>query len=268
VDDDLGARETFQATLRLEGFTVATAGSGAEALAKARSRQFDFLLLDLNLGDMLGTDVARVLRNEAALVPFALMSAYLTTEVTVEAMKLGAWDVMDKPVTTERLHHAVFCAIAEISDPTHRTTPLRTLLSQRPESMAERWAVFVLRACFSKTDLRTVREWAERVYVSQTSLSESCQLLGIAAKDARDLMRCLRAVLRSAHLGCPLQTLFYVGDRRTLRSLLERARVDADGQPPSADEFLHDQQFVPCENDGVQALRKLLNAGVFRSAVS
>lgn len=103
VDDDLGTRETFDWALRSSGVRVRTSPSGRDAIRVMQTDRFSLLLIDLELGDMRGTDVIRAMQTEAAHLPFVLMSAFLTTEVIVEAMRLGAVDVVDKPLSIDDL---------------------------------------------------------------------------------------------------------------------------------------------------------------------
>ena len=103
VDDDLGTRETFDWALRSSGIRVRTSASGRDAIKLAKVDAFDLLLVDLELGDMRGTDVIRAVRTESACAPFVLMSAFLTTDIIVQAMRLGAVDVVDKPISVDDL---------------------------------------------------------------------------------------------------------------------------------------------------------------------
>jgi hypothetical protein len=130
----------------------------------------------------------------------------------------------------------------------------------RPTSTAERWAMYVFRACAAPGDLKTLEAWAECVGVSYSSLRESCSLLGIRPHDARELTRMLRAVMRSILDDCPPSALLDVSDSRTLRILLERAGVGAGACPVemSVEEFLSRQRFVPTGNAGLRVLSKLL----------
>src|SRR5262249_45269022 len=144
---------------------------------------------------------------------------FLTTEVTVDAMRLGAADVLEKPVTIEHLRGVVLSLLGDRSS--EQGTGPRTPGIQ-PRSAAERWAIHVLKACGSDHDLTTVGEWAAYVGLSRTSLDECCQLAGVHPLDARDLMRLLRALRQAGVEGCPPETLLLVSDRRTLRKLLER----------------------------------------------
>ena len=103
IDDDPGTCETIASTLRAHGVLVETADCGAAGLAMARSSRFDLLVLDLKLPDMLGTDFVRTLQRGGGRIPFVLVSGFLSTAMTVEAMKLGAVDVVEKPFEVDDL---------------------------------------------------------------------------------------------------------------------------------------------------------------------
>jgi two-component system response regulator AtoC len=164
VDDDPGTRETFDWALRSCGVRVRTSASGADAIELAQTHTFDLLLLDLELRDMRGTDVIRVVRTPTVCVPFVLISAFLTTEVTVEAMRLGALHVLDKPVSIDDLPPLVVAALAGQRAP--KTRPRATVLAnltrladtKHARSTAERWAFNVIKGCLAEADPRTLKE--------------------------------------------------------------------------------------------------------------
>ena len=110
IDDDPGTRETVRLALRPMGFRVETAASAAEGMAIARLGPFDVMLVDLRLPDMVGIELVRVLRKDVGDLRFVLLSGFLTTAVTVEAMKPGAVDVVEKPVHMDDLV-ALVCSI-------------------------------------------------------------------------------------------------------------------------------------------------------------
>jgi YesN/AraC family two-component response regulator len=99
IDDDQGTVETFAFILRLEGFDVSTAQTGAAALDLLRSESHDVVLADLQLPDMTGLDVLRTLHRSKPHVPCVIMTAFGTVASTVEAMRLGAQDFVEKPLT-------------------------------------------------------------------------------------------------------------------------------------------------------------------------
>lgn len=258
VDDDLGTRGTFSWALRRAGFSVAAVGSGREALDLARSERFDLLLLDLQLPDLSGIAVARSLSSESKRTPFMLMSAFLNTQATVEAMKLGALNVLEKPIDIQCLVATVKSAVSESCERMEST--VRTKNETNAGSAAEKWAKLVLNACSSASDLRTLQEWARFAALSVSSLSECCRLVGVPAHDARDFARVLRAVIRSDGEPWSPEVIFSVSDRRTLEHLLRRAGIETKGGIAclSVSEFLEKQQFIASDNAAYGVLRRLL----------
>lgn len=265
IDDDLGTCETIASTLRAHGVRVETADCGAAGLAMARSNRFDLLVLDLKLPDMLGTDFVRTLHRGGERIPFVLVSGFLSTAVTVEAMKLGAVDVVEKPFEVDDLLHLLHSDGRSPARPAQAgglseaqsdvTPPLR-----RPRSAAERWAMYVLKACESEGDLKTLEDWATFVGLSYTSLRESCRMVDVRPHDARDLMRLLRAVIRSRRTGYPPEVLLDVSDGRTLKALFVQAGIDLPSRANavSVEEFLKSQVFVCPDNAGLGVLRNML----------
>lgn len=263
VDDDPGLRDSCYWALRSAGFRVSTAATGGEALAQAKQAQVDFMLVDLRLPDMLGTDLIRGLP-AGVRAPFALISGFLSVATTVEAMKLGAVDVVEKPVDVEDVLALVEAVMDDAPPAPVRGLSDRAAVSTlpRPGSVAERWATYVLAACGAEGDIRTLRDWAMCAGVSYTGLRECCGLVDIVPHQARDFARIFRAVWRSSLDETPLEALMDVGDQRTLDSLLARAGLDEPGSPTlTVDLYLELQKFVALDNPGLRALRRLLDAG-------
>jgi len=262
IDDDVGTTETFGAVLRPAGFHVGTAACGADGLAMARSGLFDVLLIDQRLPDMLGTDLARSIRQDDPNVPFVLMSAWLTTDVTVLAMKLGASNVIEKPLTIEMMRDAVLSTLKNRPEAPAagaiRTAniPRRVSEDQPSGSAAARWAAYVLKACDSGVDLRTLKDWGRSAHASRSTLIEICYLVGIQPRDARDFTRLLRALIHSKTNRCQPEALLAVGDRRTLHALMQRAGLGAGSNVAtmSVGQFLRTQQLIARDNEGLKVL--------------
>src|SRR5262245_35524968 len=97
VDDDVDLCRLLATLLREPGHAVRAVHTGEEALrALQRPPDYDLVLLDLRLGDSDGIDVLRKLRALDASVPVIVMSGFATVERAVDAMKLGATDVLAK----------------------------------------------------------------------------------------------------------------------------------------------------------------------------
>ncbi|HEY3355331.1 MAG TPA: sigma-54 dependent transcriptional regulator [Polyangia bacterium] len=107
ADDEALIRQSLRTALTQEGFAVATAACGAEALARLQEERPDVVVLDLVLGDM---DGLAVLERLAADVPEAkvlVITAHGSIETAVAAMKLGAYDFIRKPFELEEVIAAV-----------------------------------------------------------------------------------------------------------------------------------------------------------------
>ena len=103
VDDEKNILVTLSRALRVEGFDVDVAGSGQLALEKAKVKSYDAVLLDVQLGDLDGLEVMRMLRAENEDLPVLIMSGHGTIETAVAATRIGAFDFLEKPIGTERL---------------------------------------------------------------------------------------------------------------------------------------------------------------------
>jgi two-component system response regulator AtoC len=97
VDDEELTLRTISRGLRQEGFEVATAASGEDALAHFESEKPDITLLDIVLPGMDGVEVLRRIKQASPTALVVMMSAYHLVDRAVEAMKLGAYDYLIKP---------------------------------------------------------------------------------------------------------------------------------------------------------------------------
>jgi DNA-binding NtrC family response regulator len=105
VDDEKNLRDGLSEAVRDLGYEPLAAASGREALAITATSLPDAVLLDLRMPDMDGLEVLTRLRAGAdgANVPVAIITAYATAANTIEAMRLGAFDHLTKPIGREDL---------------------------------------------------------------------------------------------------------------------------------------------------------------------
>ena len=103
VDDEAGMRKSLAIMLRREGYTVAEAASGKDALDQVGREVFDLVVADLSMDDVSGLDVLRHVKQASPEVEVILMTGYGTIESAVEAMKLGAFDFITKPFQSEEI---------------------------------------------------------------------------------------------------------------------------------------------------------------------
>ncbi len=104
-------RKSLAIMLRREGYAVAEAASGKDALDQLGREVFDLVVADLSMDDLSGLDVLRHVKQTSPDVEVILMTGYGTIESAVEAMKLGAFDFITKPFQSEeillRVHNAL-----------------------------------------------------------------------------------------------------------------------------------------------------------------
>jgi DNA-binding response OmpR family regulator len=102
VDDEPRIAEIARDYLERAGFKVTTACSGADALAFARSRRPDLIVLDLGLPHVDGLDVTRTLRRQSS-VPIIMLTARVDESDKLIGLELGADDYMTKPFSPKEL---------------------------------------------------------------------------------------------------------------------------------------------------------------------
>ncbi len=114
VDDESSLRETIAYTLRREGFVVETAAEGSRALAIARERQPDLVVLDVMLPGMDGLQVCRALRREST-VPILMLSAKGEELDRVIGLEIGADDYLTKPFAMRELVARIKAQLRRVS---------------------------------------------------------------------------------------------------------------------------------------------------------
>ncbi len=103
VDDESVLAEMVSMALRYEGWSIATAGDGASAIATARAQRPDVVVLDVMLPDMSGLDVLHKLREENPQLPVLLLTAKDAVEDRIAGLTAGGDDYVTKPFSIEEV---------------------------------------------------------------------------------------------------------------------------------------------------------------------
>ena len=103
VDDEAGMRDVLRRILSAEGYLVAQAANGVEALRALGKERFDFILCDIRMPEMGGLELLRELTSRKIPGTVIMMSAFGTVDTAVEAMKLGAYDYVSKPFMSDEI---------------------------------------------------------------------------------------------------------------------------------------------------------------------
>jgi two-component system, NtrC family, nitrogen regulation response regulator NtrX len=105
VDDEADIRMMIAGILEDEGHQPRQASNSTEALAAIRTRQPTLVVLDIWLqgSELDGLEVLKVIRRELPLLPVVMISGHGTIETAVAAIKMGAYDFIEKPFKADRL---------------------------------------------------------------------------------------------------------------------------------------------------------------------
>lgn len=111
IDDEAGVQEALSDILTDSGYRVECASGGGEGLEKIESLNPDAVLLDIRMPDMDGIRVLETVSQRGKNLPIILITAYGSTETTIEAMKLGAFDYLMKPLKVKEMLETVGKAV-------------------------------------------------------------------------------------------------------------------------------------------------------------
>ena len=103
VDDEKNIRRAIEIALEQEGMHVLSAHDPAQALRTLRERIVDVLILDIRLGEMDGITLYRRLQGQGLDIPTIFISGHATLTEAAQAVKLGAYDFLEKPFAAEKL---------------------------------------------------------------------------------------------------------------------------------------------------------------------
>jgi PAS domain S-box-containing protein len=111
IDDEESIRFTFERFLQGAGYEVETAESYKEAFARIAENDFDLIFADIILGGETGVDILREVKERRLTSPVVMITGYPTLETASDAVRLGAFDYIPKPVQKETLLHVAALAL-------------------------------------------------------------------------------------------------------------------------------------------------------------
>lgn len=103
VDDEKSIRNSLRGVLEDEGYEVKEADSGESALELIKRERFDIIFLDVWLPGIDGIDVLMKLKEREDSAPVIMISGHANIETAVKATKIGAYDFLEKPLSSERV---------------------------------------------------------------------------------------------------------------------------------------------------------------------
>jgi FixJ family two-component response regulator len=256
MDDDSAVLRDVCALLATFRMAAVTSKSTVEAVRIVGLAKIDVALIDWRPGGQDdGIALGQSLRRNQG-IPFVVFSGFLNTEVTGNAYKQGAADVIDKPVRPSRLLAALRLALGHRASATSRAVQLRST-HRGAHSISERWARVALRACSADKDPSTEAAVADAAGVSTSVYRRDCSECGADAFAARDLIRLLRANSLAQQDGSTLRSHLCTSDPRTAKRLFERAGLPMDSKFIPLRQFFLLQSLVPSASECLRALAHL-----------
>jgi DNA-binding NtrC family response regulator len=107
VDDEENDRAELSMNLTNRGYHVMTAQSGEEALKFLKENSFDIVLTDLRLTGISGIDLLREIKESTPNTGTLILTAYGDVDSYIEAMNLGAFEFLNKPIKPQKLEKVI-----------------------------------------------------------------------------------------------------------------------------------------------------------------
>jgi diguanylate cyclase (GGDEF)-like protein len=111
VEDYPEFRQTLSDILKPRGWSIDVAGTGQEALSKAKSGSYDVALVDLRLPDMVGTELFGPLRRLSPRTDIIVLTGFADLESAMEAVNVGAFAYLTKPIQVKQLLSQIEAAL-------------------------------------------------------------------------------------------------------------------------------------------------------------
>jgi DNA-binding NtrC family response regulator len=111
IDDDEGLIHFLSRFFQRKGYEVTSCLNGKSAIEAISERKFDLILLDYKMPELNGIETLKRIKTSQIKTPIIIMTAYGNTDLTIEAMKFGAYDYLVKPFEREELSRIVLDAL-------------------------------------------------------------------------------------------------------------------------------------------------------------
>ncbi len=111
ADDEIGLRDSLRDLLTVEGYTVTTTSNGIEAINKLQTEQFDVALLDIRMPKIDGFEVLRYVQQNCPFTQPIMLTGLIDVKLAVEAIRLGAYDYITKPYSSDDLLKVIIRAL-------------------------------------------------------------------------------------------------------------------------------------------------------------
>jgi CheY-like chemotaxis protein len=254
VDDNADSHDTFSSVMRHAGYPFAGALTGARSLQLAHEFTPNVAFVNVRLPDIPGPDVISVLRHQTPWLSCIAISEHFLYEYARAALRAGACDWLEKPLSREDILAAVGRALIERR---RYDTSSVHLAPYEPHDVT-RLAKTAVKFIGSHDDCPTLRLLGRRVGHAQGCINNWCKTAGIKARQFREFTRALRAVYRLQHEPATRETgLLEIIDDRSLKKFRIASGGSINCMPSQVEDFLGRQRFV-ANAELIAAVRRVL----------
>ncbi|MGI8618872.1 MAG: sigma-54-dependent transcriptional regulator [Gemmatimonadaceae bacterium] len=143
VDDEQGIRAALGQLLEYEGYAVRAESNATDGLTAFTQWKPHLVFLDVKMAGVDGLEALKRMREKDDTVPIVMISGHATIQTAVEATQLGAYDIMEKPLDTDRILVTIRNALAHL-ELKEENTRLREAIGSSYEIVGEAGAVRAL----------------------------------------------------------------------------------------------------------------------------
>ncbi len=193
VDDEPNVRLNYRTTLETENYDVAEANGAGQAFALLSKLKFELAILDLRMPEMDGLKLLEKMRDRGFIPPVIIITAYGDVPHAVKAMKLGAIDFLQKPLTPAELREVVSEILARHLPPAQRVSW---------EEMSFEVLMQNGKRLINLGKFKDAREYIGRALQMRADSADAFNLAGVLfelLEDYARARRCYECALRLSH---------------------------------------------------------------------
>ncbi|MCC6774080.1 MAG: sigma-54-dependent Fis family transcriptional regulator [Gemmatimonadaceae bacterium] len=156
VDDEAGVRSALGQLLEYEGYEVKAVSNGADGIAAYERLRPQLVFLDVKMAGMDGLEALRHIRQLDPGATVVMISGHATIQTAVEATQLGAYDILEKPLDTDRILVLLRNALQHLSLQ-EENAQLRASIESRYEIVGKSFAIRTLVGQIEKVGVTPAR---------------------------------------------------------------------------------------------------------------
>src|SRR3954463_6498701 len=140
IDDEQGIRATLGQLLEFEGYEVRSAANAVDAIAEYQKLRPDLVFLDVKMAGIDGVEALKRIKEHDPSAIVVMISGHATIQTAVEATQLGAYDILEKPLDTDRILVTLRNALAHL-DLHAENARLRETIQSRYEIVGKSYGI-------------------------------------------------------------------------------------------------------------------------------